>query len=141
MSAASEDYHATEPEVRDFLRNWCRRHLTGQAPWRDPAAPGYPQYFYTIGQAWTAHTAWDLARSNRTAQLLINGTYRHDQAEITTPDFTFMDLPEPIFDPIGQYSRGSATLVVPATAFNYPRPYSKGRRHYWTGAPRRRMNR
>lgn len=141
MPTPSEDYHATDPAVRDFLRNWCRRHLAGQAPWRDPLAPEYRQYFFTLGQTFTAHTTWDLHRSNRAAQILATGFYRHDQAAIVTPAFSWMDLPEPIYDPLGFYSRGSASLVVPDVAFNYPRPYSRGRRHYWTGAPRKRMNR
>ena len=140
MSTQSSAYHAAPPRVLDFLRNYTRRHLACQGPWRIPPAWNTPEYFYTLGQAFTAYTTWDLWRSNYSAQLFEYGTVNPEQPMIVIPAGTWTGLPEPIWDPSGTWSRGSQVLVTPAHAVNYPRPYSKGRRHYWTGAPRKRRN-
>lgn len=140
MSDLSTAYHAAPPAVRDFLRNYTRKHLSCQGPWRIPPLYDTRQYFYTPGQPFTAYTTWDLWKTNYTAQIYYTGSPTPEQPIILTPSFSWTNLPEPIFDLWGDWSRGSQTLLPKQLLVNYPRPYSRGRRHYWTGAPRRRRN-
>ena len=141
MSAASVRYHALPRSALAALTNRARSGLRYLAPWHDAYPPYARQYFVTFGMSFTARSAYDLARDNFAYQSLSAPPFTHQQLAFAVPEFSFTGAPDFPIDPLGLYDPGMHCSAYAAYLFNYPKPYSRPRRSYWTGAPRRRRNR
>lgn len=129
-----------DPAVRDFYRNFALRNTRYCQPWPWPEYPGSLQYFTTLGQAFTAALGYDIARCNFSAQAFQLGSWDKNIVLFRDDPGFYHPTATPYLDANGFMEWQAQWSTIPTYCSNYPRPFSRGRRSYWTGAPRRRMN-
>jgi hypothetical protein len=140
MSAWSAAYHAMPRKDQEFCHNWALRSSFYCTPFI-PADPYDPNsHFATLGSCWTGATGADVAHSNLNVQYFIFGDCVNRPMVLYPAGYGFNENDEPARDIFAMYCYWPQFEWVPMMAFNYPRPFFKARRSYWTGAPRRRRN-
>lgn len=126
--------------VRDFYRNFANANTRYCQPWPWPEYPGFNQHFTTLGQSFEGALGYDIARRNFAAQVVQLGSSDKNIVLFKPDPGFYHTYPTPYLDTQGLLEWPAQWSTVPTFCSNYPRPYSRGRRSYWTGAPRKRMN-